>query len=861
MLHDKLLRHLLVESDTRIEEVRKISIFIASSVMLFVGIVCLAVSDLTLDVYSPVGVGIGIITGGIWLGFLLLKKEMPRTMIEIFVGLTTVSIILMDFSSMETIAERRWPFFLLLSDLLVVTGCRVAIIKSVIVFVTLWLLLQMIESVWRVGVFDISGTSSSSDRREIACCQDPPCELSGISGARGFVIAIILLYTNHFVLHIITFSVMREHDSVKESVKLCHSLLSSLLRFDLEHAGKIISSAPKSDMKTVASRLVSTLRLYRPHVSEPLFEYTEGSRWEPAICKEPPGSDLGSVAIAVCQIAQSDALWKSAHKGMKYATRTYAEIVRECIDRYQGYESKSVGDSFLVSFPNVIDACNFSLGVQERLMEQEWPHSLTTLKWCRCVPDIWNGPRVKIGIHVGGVKATANGTTSRFDYSGEAVLKAARLSSVAVPGSVAISEEVISVIRRRKPGDDCDGMDFESINNPIVLSMGSVDLKGFPESYVSLLIPQHMRGRKEPIKSQLEKLTSPHETDPSDDHVVEMQQRPRDSYDSIVENVARMSCFEGNLMSIDVLPPQFLKERLERIPSATSAHVIISMCSDITDPLRETPLSTMNELIGRVLHCAEQSEGIPLGVVSTTVSVVWNAIRRCNLHQQKAVRFNHLLYNTFREVIPDTPPVSIHVGIATGTVLSGIIGTSSQKYVSAAGSCVDLSGMLALSAVDLACFSLIASLPNHPSPVLDASLIPFLRPVDTWEIHESARKVTIYEIHADNLSRCSVNTLVQLEAVSDSPTEPTEKVKQSKEFVSDNPGLVSPSESEPSISQQLSHQDTTPQLEWGWSSSYIEAFNAGDHQLITEKCPNDRTAVEVSRFLAHGTHLRLPLRI
>ena len=135
--------------------------------------------------------------------------------------------------------------------------------------------------------------------------------------------------------------------------------------------------------------------------------------------------------------------------------------LRKCIADNHGYEVKTVGDSFVVAFHNVVDAAAFMLRAQYALLQQPWSEALLKLPNCeeqfidKTVYDkgalLWRGLRVRMGCHVGEVDREYVDITGRVDYFGPPVNMAARVESMAHGGEILISEACYELLRNVYP--------------------------------------------------------------------------------------------------------------------------------------------------------------------------------------------------------------------------------------------------------------------------------------------------------------------------------------------------------------------------------------------------------------------------
>eukprot|EP00658_Telonema_sp_P-2_P049567 TRINITY_DN3770_c0_g1_i1.p1 TRINITY_DN3770_c0_g1~~TRINITY_DN3770_c0_g1_i1.p1 ORF type:complete len:1021 (-),score=118.48 TRINITY_DN3770_c0_g1_i1:7-3069(-) len=72
-------------------------------------------------------------------------------------------------------------------------------------------------------------------------------------------------------------------------------------------------------------------------------------------------------AMAFTDIQSSTTLWARVPEAMAASVDAHHELLRECVSVYNGYEVKTIGDSFMVAFKTADAATKFALGVQIKL--------------------------------------------------------------------------------------------------------------------------------------------------------------------------------------------------------------------------------------------------------------------------------------------------------------------------------------------------------------------------------------------------------------------------------------------------------------------------------------------------------------
>ncbi|ORY66266.1 adenylate cyclase, ACY [Pseudomassariella vexata] len=158
-------------------------------------------------------------------------------------------------------------------------------------------------------------------------------------------------------------------------------------------------------------------------------------------------------SIVFTDIKNSTNLWEMYPSAMRSAIKLHNEVMRRQLRRIGGYEVKTEGDAFMVSFPTATSALLWCFSVQTQLLEVNWPPEVLNSMSCQEVFDkdnnlIFKGLSVRMGIHYGEPVAEIDPVTRRMDYFGPMVNKASRISAVADGGQITVSADFISEIQR-----------------------------------------------------------------------------------------------------------------------------------------------------------------------------------------------------------------------------------------------------------------------------------------------------------------------------------------------------------------------------------------------------------------------------
>lgn len=161
----------------------------------------------------------------------------------------------------------------------------------------------------------------------------------------------------------------------------------------------------------------------------------------------------GDISIVFTDIKSSTLMWETFPSAMRSAIRLHNEVMRRQLRIIGGYEVKTEGDAFMVSFPTATSALLWCFAVQQQLLEVQWPSEVVSSVLGREIFDsdnqlIFKGLSVRMGAHWGQPVCEVDPVTRRMDYFGPMVNRASRISAVADGGQITVSADFISEIQR-----------------------------------------------------------------------------------------------------------------------------------------------------------------------------------------------------------------------------------------------------------------------------------------------------------------------------------------------------------------------------------------------------------------------------
>lgn len=204
-----------------------------------------------------------------------------------------------------------------------------------------------------------------------------------------------------------------------------------------------------------------------------------------------PFPPKGAVTLVFTDICGSTLLWEADPRMMNTALKIYNEVFRQAIHEFNGYEAKTEGDFFLVAFSEPVNALNFCVAIQFRLMQINWPEQLLAQpsareEWNEQNVCLYRGLRVRMGVHIGDPDFEQDRLTNRMEYTGVVVNETAAVASHATGGQIILTADVHS--RIMSAGVKVEGC--------VVESMGTCLVKGMHESIVLYQVwPKELKAR------------------------------------------------------------------------------------------------------------------------------------------------------------------------------------------------------------------------------------------------------------------------------------------------------------------------------------------------------------------------------
>ena len=167
----------------------------------------------------------------------------------------------------------------------------------------------------------------------------------------------------------------------------------------------------------------------------------------------------------------------------------------------------------------------------------------------------------------------------------------------------------------------------------------------------------------------------------------------------------------------------------------------------------------------RAAHEAAQStDGVIGNVTGCTLTVVWNASKRCLMHTTAAL--------TFVSEMKKLQGI-IQVGLATGTMLHGNVGTRTSRFATAFGAPLEAAEAMTDHAHRLGVYCLHADCTSDKRLQADQTLRSCLRLVDAWcDLDRDKALISVFEV-----SLSALETSLDAWTMNTGPTKDQGKVE------------------------------------------------------------------------------------
>ena len=147
-------------------------------------------------------------------------------------------------------------------------------------------------------------------------------------------------------------------------------------------------------------------------------------------------------------------------------------------------------------------------------------------------------------------------------------------------------------------------------------------------------------------------------------------------------------------------------------------------------------------MVRSAVEAAHATGGVVGNVSGRTLTVVWNASKRCSMHSTAALTFAQEMKNL---------KYMLQVGLSTGTMLHGNVGTRASRFPTAIGLPLDAAEAMTDHARMFGVYCLYADCTADSRLQSEATVRSCVRLVDIWLEASRKRQARIYEVCLERL--------------------------------------------------------------------------------------------------------------
>ncbi|KAJ9466538.1 Adenylate cyclase [Diplonema papillatum] len=467
-------------------------------------------------------------------------------------------------------------------------------------------------------------------------------------------------------------------------------------------------------MQVSFQSMVRNLKEFKAYVPQAVLKNrsSDNVESEVAIAKPP----TGLVAFVFTDIDGSTALWEKSPADMDVALEIHNEIMREAARKHGGYEVKTIGDSFMLAFRDPTSALKFAFRAQKGLLEKKWPVDLEIAVYKdRNGKPKSGGMPVRMGAHFGAAMLEQNPITGRSDYRGGVVNMASRVEGKAKAGTLCVSADFYNAVSAALSSNDEDA-------SGVAADFGEHELKGLGLHVLYSLAPTCFKERLS------------HENY----YRVEMQgsssvQRTNSESDS------KHSSRESRVVGPELGPVNKTGLFLHQVEAT------VAVCR-VLDQKDGKFFEACNQVIRCGGDAATLTDGAVLILCGNNLLLAWNTAKTCRMHATAALQFAAELRRLCR-------PAIVNVGVATGLVHYGNVGTVSKRFSTVAGRTVTVAMLASELCSRYRTFSLVGDFTTTNNLTTKANVSALVRMVDVWKDIVTGKKVLLYQLVTSKLKQ------------------------------------------------------------------------------------------------------------
>eukprot|EP01062_Namystynia_karyoxenos_P032884 TRINITY_DN2421_c0_g2_i1.p1 TRINITY_DN2421_c0_g2~~TRINITY_DN2421_c0_g2_i1.p1 ORF type:complete len:898 (+),score=247.39 TRINITY_DN2421_c0_g2_i1:246-2696(+) len=694
---------------------------------------------------------------------------------------------------------RTWGMVVVVMDLALVLNLPAAVQLGIVAIMMTYQSAQAVQSAVDWGFWHAARSIAEGNPAYVPCdCPDPPCQLAPAYAVMGLFSVGFIFIADYLITRNFANKARAQLREIQSAVCVAERVAALLAAYSVDSAQEAVDVEgvllPPA-LRTALVQLLRNLASYRPYIPESLLiarnlgdTESQSSEWVRGATSP---SEREFVTMCFTDIERSTDLWEAHPQGMFSGLQLHNAVLRSIAAQTGGYEVKTIGDSFMLAFPDAVSACSFALAAQEGLLTAEWPEDLVQHPLCAPTASadgelLWHGLRVRMGIHCGDARVQLNPVTGRKDFFGPTVNTAARVESeLRKGGLIGVTDAVLEAV-------GTDGL--RALGWPHVASIGLRKLRGIQKGVaISVLTPAALAQRIDVLTASEHRGGTP----------LPSRRKPRAS-ETLGERAQSLSSSRSTLQQSPSSSSGGTRlSRLSRgspsnplwfglvcnSPKPSSPAIVQGDAASL--PLRlahgkiacavarldlchtERVREQLSQFLAAVEAAADTSQGMVQNVLSACAVVAWNAALPCS---QAAAGCQQFLYAVHSDGFLRG---SSRFGVASGHALSGHVATARSRFVTIVGGCVELAAALAEEAEIRGYFALAAG-----AVAMHCQRAGWATRAQQWQAAHAAAHYDVYSVTPQGANKWGLLEVADtLESVSACPGEtvmptPAESAKE-----------------------------------------------------------------------------------
>ena len=207
--------------------------------------------------------------------------RLTHNIVRAYVVVLGITIVSADISFRSVALLPIWPTFVLLADLSLVVGLGSRFATWLMGFTALWVIISVSETILRFGLFDLPGSAPDWYRWEVIRgaveCTDPPCPVSPVKGMFEMEMSLIVLVVDFMATRGFAESAEREKAAMGRTIETVEAIARLLAGYDVDTVAEMLQEAEAEGrlpaaMHEALHRLEQNLRAYRSYLPAVLLE-------------------------------------------------------------------------------------------------------------------------------------------------------------------------------------------------------------------------------------------------------------------------------------------------------------------------------------------------------------------------------------------------------------------------------------------------------------------------------------------------------------------------------------------------------------------------------------------------------------